>query len=149
MIELVIVVVIIGILAAIAMPALTRASERSRLSALRFETAQLQSAVERYTAEHDGLSPAHDRSVVVDASSDAFLARLLQRTGPDGVVDQTAGLLGPYLSKAPANPLSTCQAARIGGSSAAAGCAFWFDPDHNNVRADHASFEADCVFHGK
>jgi len=94
MIELVIVVAIIGVIGSIAVPRLSDVAGRAPAMAYKADLAQIQSAIERYTAEHLGTPP----------SAAAFAAQLTQYTDIHGAVSATKSpthLYGPYLRKLP------------------------------------------------
>jgi prepilin-type N-terminal cleavage/methylation domain-containing protein len=136
-IELVIVVAILGVISAIAMPRLSRAGDASRESSLIANMAILQSAIDRYTAEHGGLSPGHSAPGSVDPSGAAFRSRLEGVTLDNGTPG-AGGIFGPYLRQVPANPLNGLRTVRVGGAAAGAGTHGWrFDPVTESIESDH------------
>lgn len=146
LIELVIVVVILGVLAAVAVPRLSRGATGAQLGVLQAGQAELQRAVERYMAEHGGLSPAQREDGSVDGSSGAFIKRLLLPTTEFGELSET-GWLGPYLRQMPPNPFTKCQGVRIDGGSTPEGCAWWFSTALSLVRSDDADADKNDVYH--
>jgi len=148
LIELVIVVVIIGIIAAIATPRLSRFRRSAMDAQVRAGGVELQRAIDRYAAEHDGRSPAHEANGSVNTDYELFARRLTEKTNEAGTPD-ASHILGPYLATFPTNPYTTCKWARIDGDPSPQDCAWWFDSARNNVRPDHASSlaEADHTFH--
>ncbi len=138
MIELVIVIAIIGIIAGIAVPRMSRASITARENALVSNLSLFQSAIDRYTAEHAGLSPGHDAGGSVNASGADFALRLTKRTDESGAA-QSDGLYGPYLRSIPANPINGLRTVRVGGIAAGAGTHGWrYDPASQTILSDHA-----------
>ena len=94
MIELVIVLAIIGVLGAIAVPRLTSVAESAPLTAYKADLVAIQNAVERYAAEYLGKLP----------DSDHFVLQLTQFTDIHGNVSPvktTTHLYGPYLRRMP------------------------------------------------
>lgn len=148
LIELVIVAVIIGIVAAIAIPKMSRFRRSAMDAQLRAGGVELQRAIDRYAAEHAGRSPAHDANGAVNTDWELFAQRLTGKTDELGNAGPTH-VLGPYLSTFPTNPYTTCRWARIDGTSTPQDCAWWFDSTRNNVRPDHSNAvaEGDHTFH--
>lgn len=139
MIELVIVIAIIGIIAGIAVPRMSRASDTARQNTLVGSLARIQSAIDRYTAEHGGLSPGHEPGGSVVGSSSTFVARLLERSADDGTV-APGGLFGPYLRTMPKNPYNGMRTVRVGGAAAGANTHGWrYDPGSQTIHSDHAA----------
>src|SRR5262245_5420103 len=75
MIELVIVVVIIGIVSAIAIPRLAGASDNSRVSTMKATLKILDTAAEMYAAEHDGMLPCCEPDGSVSTDGDGLIKR--------------------------------------------------------------------------
>ncbi|QYK48414.1 MAG: prepilin-type N-terminal cleavage/methylation domain-containing protein [Phycisphaeraceae bacterium] len=137
MIELVIVIAIIGIIAGIAVPRMSRATDTARQNTLVGSLARIQSAIDRYTAEHGGLSPGHDPGGSVVGSDATFVARLLERSGDDGTV-APGGLFGPYLRSMPKNPYNGMRTVRVGGAAAGANTHGWhYNPATQTIHSDH------------
>ena len=101
LIELVIVIVIIGVISAIAIPRLTRGANNAAAVALRGDLAVLRSAIELYRAEHEGKFP----------TKSAFTKQMTMYTKIDGTdpnvaVDVATGrIYGPYLRAVPPLPV--------------------------------------------
>ena len=103
LVEILIVVVILGILAAIVIPQFTSASETARAASLQSQLQTLRSQLELYQVQHNGDYPP----LVTDTDWD----KMTGTTGQDGAETGTA--FGPYLQKAPVNAFT-------GGSGLAA-----------------------------
>lgn len=147
LVELVIVTVIIGIIAAIAVPRFSRGAASARESAIVSDLACLQSAIDRYTAEHGGLSPGHDAPGSASSDGEDMIERLLERTDESGT-PQESGYLGPYLRAMPINPFNGLRSVRIGGAAAGANTHGWrFDPLSYVIQSDHGAgkFEGEVV----
>jgi prepilin-type N-terminal cleavage/methylation domain-containing protein len=124
MIELVIVVVIIGIVAAIAVPRLGNAAQNSQASALKANLKTLSTAVELYVAEHNNLTPAQSPDGSADSDANNFLKRLCSKTANDGT-GNGAAIFGPYLRSIPNNPANTLNTLRIDGAPAGVNTHGW------------------------
>jgi type II secretory pathway pseudopilin PulG len=103
--ELVIVVVIIGIIAAIAIPRLSRGSAGATDSALSGNLAVLRNAVDLFSAEHGGKFPTL-------ADIDGQLTGYTDAAGVVGAKDATH-IYGPYVRKIPPTPVGP-EKGRIG-----------------------------------
>lgn len=104
LVEILIVVIILGILAAIVIPQFTEASNDARESALASDLQTVRSQLELYKVQHLERYPniAAD-GVTLDNAN--FIARLTGRTLLTGELN-LAGPFGPYLQKFPSNPWS-------------------------------------------
>lgn len=139
LIELVIVVVIIGIIAAIAVPRFSSSGERSREAAISANEAIFARAIEMYAAEHNGLSPADNPDGSVTNIPSVIIARLTQKTDEQGTVDAN-GLFGPYLRDMPVNPLNRTSTMRVDTSANLTGQNGWiFDATKRIVVADRGA----------
>lgn len=143
LIELVIVVVIVGVIAAIAVPRLTAASERVRLRQVEADAAALQRAADLYAAEHADRTPAHRPDGTVDTDAQSLIRRLLRRTTDTGSISPT-GLFGPYLKSWPKNPFPVCRLVRIDGPAPPKNCAWRFDSATGRFTPDHTGVMEDC-----
>lgn len=122
LVEIVIVVVIIGIVAAIAVPRMSSAAARARGTSLRADISAMNRAVEFYTAEHGGLHPGQDKTGATLADGDAVVARLVEQTDCHG---DPGTVYGPYLLRIPINPINGLATVRIDGAPAGAGTHGW------------------------
>lgn len=107
LVEILIVVVILGILAAIVIPQFTSASESAKASSLVTQLQSLRSQLELYQLEHNGNYPG--TTAVTGAafvSSADFWADLTGETNIDGEAADSSDLrvYGPYLQKEVTNP---------------------------------------------
>jgi len=100
LIELVIVVVIMGIISAIAIPRLSRGARNAGASAVKSNLAGLRNAIELYAAEHDGNYPG--------TTIAAQLTQYSNATGTTTSATKTATeVYGPYLKDIPPQPVGT------------------------------------------
>lgn len=107
LVEILIVVVILGILAAIVVPQFTEASNDAKESALASDLQTVRSQLELFKIQHNGGYPA-------------TLALLTQKTDVSGSADAN-GAYGPYLQQIPTNPfveLNTIDTTTKGGGNA-------------------------------
>ncbi len=103
LVEILIVVIILGILAAIVIPQFTEASNDARESALASDLQTVRSQLELYKVQHLERMPSVNELNAADTAN--FIARLTGRTDEDGKIN-AAGLFGPYLMKFPTNPFA-------------------------------------------
>jgi type II secretory pathway pseudopilin PulG len=147
LIELVIVVLIIGIISAIAIPRISRGSGNAADSALSGDLAVLRNAIELYGTEHDGVFPQTD-------GAGKFENQLTLFTDSKGNTSTTkAGefVYGPYLRKVPPLPVGTSDyKGETGIASAADGVpgttknAGWcYNPDTGDIKANVPDAEVD------
>ncbi|MBL0869538.1 MAG: prepilin-type N-terminal cleavage/methylation domain-containing protein [Phycisphaerales bacterium] len=101
LIELVIVVVIIGILAAIAVPRMSRGAAAASDSALVGNLTQIRNALEMFQAEHGGTYPALAK--VTDALTQYSDTTLT--TVQDSKDESKGVIFGPYLRAVPPLPV--------------------------------------------
>ena len=97
LVELLIVVIILGILAAVVIPQFNTAAAESKEAALASNLATIRQAVELYKVQHSDAFP-----------SSAILDELVNSTDADGTVHvDGSGKYGPYIrNQFPANPIN-------------------------------------------
>jgi len=113
LVEILIVVVILGILAAIVIPQFTNASEAARASNLVSQLQSIRSQLELYQLQHNGgYPPVTGMDGTTDPNGFCF-DNLLNPTNQAGtiVLATAPGALGPYMQKAPVNPFTANAAA--------------------------------------
>ena len=102
LVEILIVVVILGILAAIVIPQFTNASQAAKASQLTAQLQTIRSQLELAQIEHQGVYPT------LKGAKETGWAPLLiesQRvSGYDATTDNSTTKAGPYLQKPPVNP---------------------------------------------
>jgi len=137
LVEILIVVVILGILAAIVIPQFTNASESAKASSLVTQLQTIRSQLELAQVQHQGAYP--------DLINNGWTP-LITVTEPDaaysaGGTDSVSGNeVGPYLQQAPANPFE-------GGSTSISGTegpgvGWVFDVANNTITANMSSAKA-------
>ncbi len=133
LVEILIVVVILGILAAIVVPQFTSASQESRKSAMEQSVHRIRQQIEVYAVHHGGIYPT---------SAATFEDQMTRASNADGATaDQGADGFpyGPYLLQVPKNPFTGTR--DIG--SGALGSSAWHYADGKfraNDSAENAAF---------
>lgn len=111
LIEILIVVVILGILAAIVVPQFSNASHVARENTLKDDLRYLRTQIVVFKAQHRDVAPGYPGgNNKAMPSYDDFVSQMTQHTNEKcGVVTSPDPNypLGPYLQKMPVNPLST------------------------------------------
>jgi len=124
LVEILIVVIILGILAAVVIPQFTEASNDARASAMNSDLQTVRSQIELYKIQHNDTLPTDDTTIV---------AQLTSKTLVDGTVD-AAGTFGPYLQAFPTNPYTSTNTV---GAVAAATQGWIYVADTGSFTADN------------
>lgn len=133
MIELAIVVVIMGIIAAIALPRMSSAADRAASNSVVYDQSAFQGAIDLYREEHEGVLPH-----VGAANVKEFVLRLLGHSDVDGTVDPS-GIYGPYLHAIPNNKVNGLSTIRKDGAAAGANTHGWrYDSTTGVIEPDHS-----------
>jgi general secretion pathway protein G len=96
LVEILIVVVILGILAAIVIPQFTSASESAKGSSLQSQLQTVRSQLELYQVQHNGTYPTVAQ----------MWGNLTGKTDVAGAASTATNAFGPYLQQAPKNPFT-------------------------------------------
>ena len=121
LVEILIVVIILGILAAIVIPQFTNASQDARESSLLSQLQTLRSQIELYKLQHHDALP--DLVTNWDPMTTATNSLGAAATLP-------TDSFGPYMQSAPTNPINTLSTVTNGNTAlaaAAADCGFIYD----------------------
>lgn len=117
LIEILIVLIILGILAALVVPQFSDASSLARDNSLREELRYLRTQVMVYRAQHQGVAPGYPSgNRKLEPSNQAFAAQLTRYTNVAGQTSETTSAefnLGPYLQRIPVNPINGSSAVRF------------------------------------
>jgi general secretion pathway protein G len=146
LVEILIVVIILGILAAIVIPQFSSASNDARESALASDLQTLRSQLELYNIQHldkypDQVSTDGGQNWTQDTSGANFVTRL---TGTTDEYGQTSGsTYGPYMQTFPTNAFNDKSTVRVDGAAAGANTDGWqfnstsgrMSPDDNATHA--------------
>ncbi|MFK7790195.1 MAG: type IV pilin protein [Phycisphaeraceae bacterium] len=97
LVEILVVVVILGILAAIVVPQFSTASEDSKESAMKQNLLRMRQQVEYYSQQHNGDYPT--LANFIDQ-----MTLVSDEAGTTAAIGTTGYHLGPYLQKMPRNP---------------------------------------------
>jgi general secretion pathway protein G len=111
LIEILIVVIILGILAAIVIPQFSSASNDARKSSLASTAQTMRSQIALYRLQHNDTLPGTGASGFVSAT---FWTQMTTKTDAQGVAyvaaSSLSGPFGPYMQTIPVNPLAASQA---------------------------------------
>src|ERR1041384_6651318 len=124
LVEILIVVIILGILAAIVIPQFTSASQDARESSLASQLQTLRSQIELYKLQHLDKLPN-----LVGASPGCW-DPITTRTDASGAASTAANAFGPYMQTFPTNPINGLSNVVDGNTALAAAtsdCGFIFD----------------------
>lgn len=125
LVEILIVVVILGILAAMVVPQFTSAARESRENSLRMTLHRMRIQLEVYREHHNNQYP----------TLDDFEAQLTGLTDVQGqtVAAGTPNAYGPYIREMPANPVTSGKAI---GTGATGSSDWYYDPATGEFRAN-------------
>ncbi len=138
LVEILIVVVILGILAAVVIPQFTEASTEAKTSSLCTDLQTMRSQVELYKVQHNDNLP----NMAVDANGDNALTVCTLVNG-NVVAAGTANSYGPYIQKIPTNQFNDSSTIRIDGAAAGAATDGWhFDTTNGQFHADDSAAHA-------
>ncbi|MGC9455173.1 MAG: type II secretion system protein [Phycisphaerae bacterium] len=148
LVEILIVVIILGILAAIVIPQFTEASQDARASALKSDLQTLRSQLELYKVQHLDHYPDEyydSSSGSWTADTDNFVSRLTSTTDLYG--DTSGSDYGPYLQQFPTNPFASANADDVefgtGAPNGDGDTGWYFNTDTGQIFAnttDHTSW---------
>lgn len=95
LVELLIVVIILGILAAVVIPQFTDSTADARMSSLATNLQTIRGQIDLYKLQHNSAFPGQT----------TFAAQMTSKTDIDGTVN-ASGKFGPYLQRVPMNPFT-------------------------------------------
>jgi general secretion pathway protein G len=129
LVEVLVVVVVLGVLAAIVVPQFSSAAIEAQSSSLRRDLQVVRKQVELYRHHHNDDMPAR-----AGETNDDFARRLTNPTDANGAPGPDHG---PYLQRIPMNPFNKLDTVRIGGAEAGIGSHGWrFDPVTGEFQSD-------------
>lgn len=135
LVEILVVVVLLGFLAAIIVPQFTGASNETRTAALFTDLRRIRSQIEYYKFQHNEQLPA-----ITGETSDDFIRRMTTKTDIDGNVGND---FGPYMQSIPVNPFNDLNTVRIDGGVAGSSSDGWrFDTTTGAFQADDSAVNA-------
>lgn len=117
LIEILVVVVLLGVIAAIVVPAIGRTANGARETTLAMNLNLLRRFIPVYTSQHKEVPPGYpDGDTSSPPTAEAFIAQAKLASNGDGRTAErgTPGYtLGPYLSKIPANPFNRLETLQV------------------------------------
>ncbi len=116
LIEILIVVIIIGILAAIVIPQFTNAAQSARETTLKELTRHIRTQLLMYKNQHRDVPPGQSYSSAGPASEAVFIDQMTHYSDEDGNTGSTqssAYKFGPYMEKVPVNPMSNLSTLKV------------------------------------
>jgi len=136
-IEILIVVIILAMLAAIAVPRFSQASSQARLSDMVSNIQKVRSQLALYKIQHDDLLPGQTKTE--DKITEAAFVQAMTTRSDDGC--------GPYLKKMPVNPFSNSNSITFVDDLSAVpmgneGTGWWLNSATGDFRACDNSFHA-------
>jgi len=143
LVEILIVVVILGILAAIVIPQFTNASTEAKVNSLMSNLQSIRSQIELYKVQHNDNLPG----VVNDTHTAGlgFISSLTAKSDIYGEAWTTGTAYGPYLQQMPKNPFNDLATVRTeaGASTAGVNTDGWvFNSDTGAFQADDTAAHA-------
>ena len=115
LVEILIVVVILGILAAIVIPQFTEASKEAREAALKSDLQTVRSQLELYQIQHNSIPYPAD-----------IVGKLTTKTDLDGTANVN-GKYGPYLREFPSNPFTDNATVDVDGTKGGSSHAWYYN----------------------
>jgi general secretion pathway protein G len=130
LVEILIVVVILGILAAIVIPQFSNASTDAKENSLKSNLQTIRSQIELYKIQHNDNLPG--------AGTASFTEALTETTDVDGTTSGDA--YGPYLKSMPANPFNNDNTVSTGTATSSPGddsSGWYFNTDTGDFWANN------------
>jgi len=122
LVEILVVVLVLGILAALVLPSYSNATSMAKSSALRDDLRLLRSQIGMYTAQHRDVAPGYPGGdTSASPTQAAFIGQLTGHSDAAGNLSDAADAVykyGPYLHRMPANPINDSMAVRFVAANA-------------------------------
>jgi general secretion pathway protein G len=136
LVEILIVVVILGILAAIVIPQFTNASTEAKTNSLMSNLQTARSQIQLYKVQHNDALPGA-------ATDTTFVDAMTKKTKIDGTVDETSGSYGPYLQQIPKNPFDDSSTVTEGTGTPGSGSGWYFNTSTGAFNANDSTAHAE------
>jgi general secretion pathway protein G len=150
LVEILIVVIILGILAAIVIPQFSAASNDARESSLVSDLQTLRSQLELYKVQHMDHYPnetsADDGETWVDNGATGFVDRL---TGQSDRFGEAGTDFGPYLQKFPTDSFNGLDTLEVDGTAGDGSHGWCFTTADNKIAPDDAMSSPDGTAHSE
>ena len=146
LVEILIVVVILGILAAIVIPQFTDASTQAKESSLRADLQMLRSQIELYKIQHNDDYPGTVTGVTFAES----MMKYTTVAGAEAATQAPAdGVYGPYMQAIPTNPFNDGNDVTAAGTDlgSAGGAGWFFNTTTSAIRPHDALSSPDGTAH--
>jgi general secretion pathway protein G len=127
LVEILIVVIILGILAAIVIPQFTNASTDARKSNMASQDQTIKSQISLYMLQHGDTPPAASTYATNNTVDVLFSNYLTISTDVNGNATTTAPFFGPYLQGTPTNPLTGVSTVVAVGTAAATTTGWYYN----------------------
>ena len=139
LIELVVVIVIIGVISAIAIPRMTRGAQNAGATALKGSLSVMRSALELYRTEHEGKFP-----VIATAATQLTQYTKVDGSDANAAPDVAGGrVYGPYVRKIPPLPVGLKKNSTGIAAIDGAGVGWIYDDTTGTIKANCADTEVD------
>ena len=139
LIELVIVIVIIGVISAIAIPRMTRGASNAGATALRGSLSVMRGAIELYRAEHEGRFPT-----AAKIADQLTMYTKLDGTDANALPSVSDGrIYGPYLRNIPPLPVGREKNSTTISASAIGKSGWVYDDSTGTIVANTTNDESD------
>ncbi|MHC4619814.1 MAG: prepilin-type N-terminal cleavage/methylation domain-containing protein [Planctomycetota bacterium] len=142
LVEILIVVVILGILAAIVIPQFTDASTEAKQSRLMTDLQSMRAQIELYKIQHNDCLPGVANANLLHTAGSGFVGGLTDYTDVHGETQSGPGpnIYGPYIQRIPTNPFNQLNSVTIDtsttDSNSAGGAGWYFNTVSGNFRPD-------------
>jgi len=138
LVEILIVVVILGILAAIVIPQFTNASTEAKTNSLMSNLQSVRSQIELYKVQHNDLLPSPEA-----AGTWNRMTQYTDISGEAQAAKDATHIYGPYLQQVPKNPFNDLATVRPDGAAGGANTEGWrFDTTSGAFVADDTAAHA-------
>ncbi len=138
LVEILIVVVIIGILAAIVVPQFSDASVQAKTSSLVSDLQTMRSQIQLYKIQHSGALPGAGAATFTQAMTGTTTVLGAVSTGTPG----TTGVYGPYMQKIPTNQFTDVATITEDGTLGDASAGWEFNTTTGAFHADDTAAHA-------